>query len=245
MHFEFHVCPDKQQFSLLESMLEGPVLLQRLLALSDQPLGSIDDAARFLDKHWQRLVPYMFRKGRGQGPKAVEQLILRMAHESTDRFQIDFNACCSLTNDQRVTFPIPELGPIALARVGDLAAARAGQKHAGDFSLIRTLVGYSVAIRFDKKSPLADKAKTQFITPVPPRNHRPKIVQRTPVRLPARPLPHYSGISAGDFLAAFNNRVTAHLNHQLAVGRNFAGSRFDELSGWGVSGGLCSLGKNS
>jgi len=47
-----------------------------------------------------------------------------------------------------------------------------------------------------------------------------------------------------DYLAMFDNAVNAHLMAELRLSQQYSRTRFDQLEGWGVSGGLPSLGKH-
>lgn len=237
--FELHL--NSRQQAILESMFEGPLLLQRLLAVSAKPIDSLEAASAFLDKHWQRLAPYMFRKGSSQPPKAMEALILKLSKEPLDVFTIDFPAGCAFTMDQRVLLPVPDLEAVAVAFPALLLAARAGRRHDGSFSLSRVLNGYAVAIDFEPIS--WPKCMNHAFAPKSGDLPRTRPLPGTQERRQSKPAPpsRRSGMAAQDFLKNFNNRVTAQLKQQLVVSRQFSTTRFADLSGWGVSGGLPSL----
>lgn len=238
---EFALHLNARQQEILDSMLEGPLLLQRLLALATTPIETIETASAFLDKHWQRLAPYMFRKGASQTPKAIEALILQLAKKPLNVFSIDFPAGCSLTTDQRVLLPIPELGAVGLSSSELLIAARTGRRHNGSFSLSRVFKGYTVAIDFVPiSSPISKKQVAPSKTPNRINIQPPLRLQERRQAKPAQPA-RRSGMAAQDFLMSFNNRVTTQLKQELAVSRQFTTTRFADLSGWGVSGGLPSL----
>jgi hypothetical protein len=241
---ELGLNPTDTQAQLLRSMLEGPTVLQRLLALSATPVTSPAQAAAFLDKHWLRLVPYMFQKGHGRSPKAMEDLILLLARGPLDEFRLDFAAQCSFTTGHQVQLPIPGLGPVAVADRVALEIARLGMKHSGGFGLIATATGFEVAIDFEPISapsrPTAPQVTTAKTVANPSVTKPAKHSAPTTKPKQVRP-PRAKGMTARDFLTYFNNKVTAHLQQQLAVSRQFTTTRFADLSGWGVSGGLPSL----
>ena len=237
--FELHL--NAQQQEILDSMFEGPLFLQRLLAISTKPIESIEAASAFLDKHWQRLTPYMFRKGSSQTPKAMEALILKLSREPLDVFTIDFPAGCSLAADQNILLPVPGLDAVAVASPELLLATRTGRRHDGSFSLTRILKGYAVAIDFEPIS--WPKPTNHASAPKSACLPRKQPLPNTPGRRQSKPATseRRSGMAAQDFLKSFNNRVTAELKQQLAASRQFSTTRFADLSGWGVSGGLPSL----
>lgn len=234
--------PTGAQAELLNSMFEGPMLLQRLLALNPSPVTTPGEASAFLDKHWPRLMPYMFRRGAGRSLKSMEALILMLATGPQDEFRVDFAAQCSLTSVQQVRLPIPSLGPVAVANPVVLEIARLGMKHSGAFGLIATASGFEVAIDFESIA-VQTSAQSTKASPAPQRP-RPQPSQfhsqRASAAKPIRPT-RAKGMTARDFLAYFESKVTAHLQRELAVSRQFTTTRFDDLSGWGVSGGLPSL----
>ena len=223
--------------------MEGPVFLQRLISMHSERIETIDQSAAFLDKNWKRLVPYMFGRSAGQTPRSMEQLILRLASDNLDAFRLDFAASCALTTLHGVLLPIPGLAAVPVGDNAALNQARNGMKHGGAFTLLRKEGGYAVGIEFNRitlppprPSPVVTNPKVHSPPPQPSRR-----------AIPSRPKPQPPqrrvGMSAQDFLASFNNRVTAHLKQQLAVSRQFTTTRFSDLSGWGVSGGLPSLPK--
>ena len=242
-YHEFALKPDPRQFSLLEAMMEGPVFLQRLIAMSVNQIDTIEHAASFLDKNWKRLVPYMFGRNSGQTPRAMEHLILRLANEPLEEFYLEFPANCTLTASQRVLFPIPNLAAVSVEDNVVLEIARKGTKHSGSFTLLRTQNGYSVGIEFERIALPPQRSTSQVIKKKVHSHTSPSqniaITSHSKPRLQQR----RAGMSAQEFLTSFNNRVTAHLKQQLAVSRQFTTTRFTDLSGWGVSGGLPSLPK--
>lgn len=242
-YHEFTLKPDAKQLALLEEMMEGPVFLQRLLAMHGDRIETINQATEFLDKNWKRLVPYMFGRNTTQTPRAMEQLILRLANADLKTFSLDFAAGCALTATQSVLLPIPELSALDVENHASLARARQGMKHRGSFTLLHSYSTYAVGIEFEKitlpQMRIAATAKRTKVHSTRIQSPTKPIPSRLKINAPQRKV----GTSAQEFLASFNNRVTAHLKEQLAVSRAFTTTRFGDLSGWGVSGGLPSLPK--
>lgn len=242
-YYEFALRPDKRQLELLDTMMEGPTLLQRLLAMHGARIETIDQAAAFLDKNWKRLVPYMFSRSEGQTPNAMEQLILRLASEKLDVFRLDFAASCALTTTQEVLLPIPELAAVGVNDPAGVAQARQGMKHGGAFKLLCYAKEYAVGIEFDR-IPLPLPRKSSSVTrPKVHSVHHHETKKAMPSHSKVKQHQKNVGMSAQEFLTSFNNRVTAQLKQELAVSRQFSTTRFADLSGWGVSGGLPSLPK--
>ena len=240
-YYEFVLKPDPRQLELLEDMTEGPVLLQRLLSMNGTRITTLDEASAFLDKHWKRLVPYMFSRNSAQSPRAIEKLILELANEDYDSFRLDFPSGCALTATQEILLPIPGLLAVEVDDRATLEELRQGRKHAGSFTLVRRHAGYAIGIEFERivlpRSKPRNNAAREFLDvfrqDAAKRQPQPEKRQSPPKRR--------AGMSAHSFLTSFNNRVTAHLKQQLAVSREFKTTRFADLSGWGVSGGLPSL----
>jgi len=242
-YHEFPLTPDRHQLKLLEEMMEGPVFLQRLLSMNGERIQTIEQASAFLDKNWKRLVPYMVSRNAAQSPRAMEQLILRLATEDSDTFRLDFPSSCALTAAQEILFPIPDLSAVTIGNHAALAQARKGMKHAGAFTLVRTDTGYFVGIEFERILPPQANVQRQVAKELLEAFSQGASKHQPPPRKKVSPPHRKTGMSAHAFLTSFNNRVTAHLKQQLAVSRQFSTTRFEDLSGWGVSGGLPSLPK--
>lgn len=240
-HFSFELSPNSQQQAILDEMLEGPLLLQRLLSFEPAAPSTTDAASAFLDRNWKRLSPYMFRAGGRQSPKAIEELILKIARDYSEVFTLEFQSKCLFTPNQCAIFPIPGVGEIPVAEPNALTAALRGNRHTGGFGLAHFGGVYSVEVDL-MPAHRPDAPAPQPRRPSPATNRAPaKATSSSPGR--QSPQASKKGLAASDFLALFNNRVTAHLQQQLKISRQFTTTRFDDLSGWGVSGGLPSLGK--
>jgi hypothetical protein len=236
---EFELQPDSRQLAVLEEMLEGPLLLQRLLALEVVLPTTLEEASEFLDRNWKRLAPYMFRAGLTQSPKSTERLILSLARERADAFTLEFTSSCYFMKG-RAYVPITDLGPILLTHSQLLVEALKRHRHTGAFGLCRGISGFSVLVDwvptvtrrgFEPMSP--PDARRILGSPVDQgtRSGRTRCKTRT------------KGMLASDFLSIFNSRVTEKLRQQLKISRQLGTTQFDALSGRPVSGGLPSLGK--
>jgi hypothetical protein len=232
------------QVEILSNMFEGPLFLKRLISLEASPPATLDAAAAFLDRHWQRLVPFLFRRGAGQTPSSVEHLILHLAEEDCSDFTINFSSHCLFTVDRQVQLPIPGLGLIDVFNRGPIEEALKKYCHTGAFGLLGTGSEYFVLVDFVPRSQVVSPNKILPAVSTPPKKskphpHRPA-PRPTPRVTPSIPL-RRPGMTARDFLNAFDNRVTQFLQQQLAISRQYTTTRFEDLSGWGVSGGLPSL----
>lgn len=242
---EWVVLPTTQQRDVLEVLVEGPVFIQRLLAMQSVPVDTIEDAGRFLDRNWVRLAPYMFQRGAAKSPRSVERLILEIAQQGGNGFTLSFPSQCAVAIDGTVLLPIPGLGGLRIAEPEEFREAREGMRHSGNFCLTRSNAGFSVGIPLlPIVRPLHPELRAQPFYPDRQATgagqsaalRRLKQVARP--RKPSRQLgTKRAGMAVTDFLRAFNNRVAAKLRESRA----YATPRFNDLSGRPVSGGLPSL----
>lgn len=253
-YFQSKLRPSLAQQKKLDELLSGPVFLQRLIAISKFSIKTADDASNFLDNNWCRLSPYMFEGTNRRSPKQLEKLILDIALSKSRGFALDFTSQCMLTPRDEVIFPIPGLGEIELAYPAELRIARTNMRHQGCFTLLTIGASYEIGITF---LPITSIPINKSTT-IQPRNNRIResrqsgitnrktnnvdesIVQATKYFSKIKPQVT-ARMSASDFLATFNNRVIALLNAQLKISKNFTTTRFGDLEGRAVSGGLPSL----
>lgn len=240
MHRELHLRPTDDQLEVLDVLLEGPVFIQRLLAMQPTVIDSLEDAGRFLDKNWIRVAPYMFQPGARKSPRSIESLILDIAQQRQDGFTLSFPSQCAFGIDASVMLPIPDLGGLHLADLESVQRMRQGMRHTGAFSLTRTDEGYFVGVEFfPLVRPLHPATKSRAIPQLasaPKQDFSPeKLLRRS--KPAGRSEAKRLGMAVAAFLKAFNNRIAAKLRASNA----YAGSRFADLSGRPVSGGLPSL----
>lgn len=253
-YFQALLHPSPAQRLKLDELLAGPIFLQRLFALSTAPIETLRDASKFLDDNWRRLSPYMFEGSARRSPKQLENLILDISRSKTSSFALDFASQCMLTSRDEVILPIPGLAEINLVYPAELRLARTNMRHEGGFTLITTAVNYEVGITFFPITAVSINTSSAVRprSACPTRNCAPAVKYEKPDRhkkIIARPgkqravvKPQVTArMSVTDFLAAFNNRITAILNAQLKVSQSYTTTRFGDLEGRAVSGGLPSL----
>lgn len=226
-YFQSPLRPSPAQLLTLNELLEGPSFLQRLISLAVSPITTLDDASKFLDKNWQRLSTHMFNGARPRSPRQMEQLILEIASSRSRDFALEFASQCSLTVRNEVLLPIPGLAEVELAHPEELRLARTGMRHESAFTLIMTARGYEVGIAFFPNSAMPARSTTVTGRAA---NQRPQAKSQVAARM-----------SAIELVAAFDNRITKLLNEQLKISRSFTTTRFGDLQGRAVSGGLPSL----
>lgn len=251
INFQGKLKLDSKQRDTLEELFAGPAFLQRRIMLLSAPITRIEEAEIFLDLNWRRLSSFMFEGSRQRSPKQLTQLILDIATSESEVFALDFPSCCRLTPDNKVLISALDLGPLSLENPDALKSARADRYHLGAFALLMAAEGYEVSIDFFPKSTSVIKSEGSRLASID------RMLARNADRMLARDVdrkkadhkaPKALGkkkkiarMSATDFIAAFDGWVAGLLRAQMEVSRSFSTTRFSELEGRVVSGGLPSL----
>ena len=227
--------PSANQREVLDSIFEGPKTLLHLLRLYPAEICSIEDASRFLDKYIRRLAPLLLKRGNGQGVKQLEELIWNWSQKLPDYVSFTLPARCWISEDQNICLPIPQLEVLAPKNRPALGRLRKGRRFWTDFVLVCDGPNYSIDVEFVTGSMSTEPRPPQ--SPQRPPT-KPSKGQRSNI---ARAQPHYRAIPLQEYLNYFDNLVLQKLRQELEVSRQFSTTRFSDLSGWPVSGGLPSL----
>lgn len=238
--------PSVSQRETLDSLFEGPRTLLQLLRMYDGELRTLDEAARFLDRNIRRLAPLMLRRRNGQGVKQLELLILEWAQALPEYVSFLLPDRCWLSDGQDIALPIDNLGLLPPADRDGLSRLQRENRYFTDFALISQGAAYYVDIEFEPIPPWAREVSMPAVdTPV---RDRPKPPTARPRPRPPRPprsraRDEVRTVPFVDLLQYFDNAILDRLRRDLEVSRQFSTTRFAELSGRAVSGGLPSLPK--
>ena len=218
--------PNSRQRMQLESLFAGPVLVAQLLRAGAVSIQSPQDASMFLLRNRNALEPYLWSNDREASVEHLKSLVIQWSSRPPEDLELSFESDCSISVEQQVFLPIPRLGLLEVANASHLAQLRIGSRYVPGFGLFRSQQHFSVNLVFWRHHP----RKAQ--TPVKGAQNK-QVQQRV----------EHAVLSVAAFLTMFDNRVNQQLMHELRVSQQHSTTKFHELEGRPVQGGLPSLGK--
>ena len=227
--------PNGKQTSVLDAMFSGPLMIRDLLQKTEQKPKTPEDASLFLLNNHRALQPYLYATDRSRSVELLKHLIAEWAISSPELIEIEFPTDCSMSAENRVYFPIPKLGMILVKDEQELRDQRRGMKYSPGFVLIHSPWGYIAEIKFARAQ---RRFETEATLSAPLRKPIPKPKAQN------KPNANTGRISFDQFLFMFDNALNARLMDEIRVSKKFVTPDFDSLQGWGVAGGLPSLGKH-
>ena len=227
--------PTGKQMLVLDAMFSGPVLIRDLLQKAARKPKTPEDASLFLLNNHRALQPYFFATDRSRSVDLLRHLIVQWAVSSPELIEIEFPGDCSISAADRVFFPIPNFGMVSVKDEKELHDQRRGMKYSPGFVLIHSPWGYIAEIHFARAQQILEKEAALSAS-----QHKPKPKPKTQTR----PRENSGRIDLEQFLSMFDKALNARLMEQIRVSKKFVTPDFDSLRGWGVAGGLPSLGKH-
>jgi len=218
------VLSEKQQLKL-QALFMAPKALATLIRGYEQPLKTAADASVFLLANRKALDGFINPETRERSVNLLTELLLQWAGNPPDSIGIDFDDV-SLTPDQKVYLPLEGFRAVTVQSPMGLSVERKGRRFSTPFTLFEQEKRFYVAFTLEPKAPSV------------PAQIKPKEIKL----LPGQPLPYISG--RRDAPREPRQRILFSRYSGVFTGgvktMNWSG-----LSGWGVNGGLPSLGKRS
>ena len=225
---------NEKQRARLEALFSAPNALASLLRAYPQRLGTSSDASVFLLSNRKELDTYINPDARGRAVDLLTELLLQWSGSPPDSIGIDFDDV-SLTPDQKVYLPLEGSRGVEVAEPMQLLRQRKGRLFRTPFTLFEEGKHFFVAFTLEPK--LVVKQPAQAVKHKV-QDNRPREIQLKP----GQPLPYISGM-----------RNQPREPRQRVLFSKYSGvfsgglktMNWGSLSGWGVNGGLPSLGRRS
>lgn len=232
------VLGDKQR-ARLEGLFMAPRALAAMLRAYPQKLITQADASVFLLRNRKELDGYINPEARGRSVDLLTELLLQWSGNPPDSIGIDFDDV-SLAPDQKVYLPLDGLRSIEVADPMELLRQRKDRRFKEPFTLFEENKQFFVALTLEPK--VAARPAVPLV-PQWSRDDKPREIKIPEIQLkPGQPLPYISGM-----------RNQPKEPRQRVLFSKYSGvfsgglktMNWGGLSGWGVNGGLPSLGKRS
>lgn len=225
---------NEKQMVRLKALFSAPNALVSLLRAYPQRLVTPSDASVFLLSNRKELDTYINPDARGRAVDLLTELLLQWSGSPPDSIGIDFDDV-SLTPDQKVYLPFEGYRGVEVADPLQLMKQRKGRLFKAPFTLFEEGKHFFVAFTLEPK--LVSKQPVPTVKQKA-RDTRPREIQLKP----GQPLPYISGMRHE--LREPRQRVLFSKYSGVFSG-GLKTMNWGSLSGWGVSGGLPSLGKRS
>lgn len=240
------VFPRPAQKEILDGLFAGPRLIRQMLAVCTQPISTDEDASLFMLKHYKDLQPHLYSQRRDDAVDLLRSLIKEWSVAMPVDIELLLPSDCSISAEQQIYLPIPGLGTLSPLDAEAVIRLRTRRRYEDGFVLLNQNGKYFVDIAFEKP----EFRERQQLNPAINTQQQPasrsgfdakrnKGHSKTKVNK-LRP----SAIHIDSFLSMFNNSINRMLMQQLRVSQQYSRTNFDKLEGWGVNGGLPSLGKH-
>lgn len=236
---------DKQKIRL-QALFMAPKVLAGLLRAYPQKLASPADTSLFLLKNRKELDDCINPDARGRAVDLLTELLLQWSGMIPETITIDFDDA-SLTPDQQVYLPLEGLRRVPVEDPMQLFQQRKGRLFQQPFSLFEEGGQYFIAVTLTPKhEPVVTASSLQL--PKSKAHAAPKAGKLKDFRpkeiklLPGQPKPYISGMRNQP--TEPRQRVL-YSKYSSVFSAGLKAMNWGSLSGWGVNGGLPSLGKKS
>ena len=240
------VFPRPAQKDVLDGLFAGPRLIRQLLAECTEPISTDEDASLFMLKHYKHLQPHLYSQRRDDAVNLLRRLIKEWSVAMPEDIELLFPGDCSISAEQQIYLPIPGLGTLSPLDAEAVKRLRARRRYEDGFVLLNKKSKYFVDVAFEKSEFREPQELSSAINvgqhPALRSTHEAKSHKSYPPTRDKKLRP--SAIHIDSFLSMFNNTINRRLMEQLKVSQQYSRTNFDKLEGWGVNGGLPSLGKH-
>lgn len=228
------LAPNEHQKRRLTQLFQAPNALARILRSYPERIIGPAEASLFLLRNKRELDGYLEPRAREGSIDLLTELLVQWSGDPPEWVGIDFDDV-SLTAEQRVYLPLDGLRDVPMKRPEDLQHRRKGLRYRQPFTVFEEDQTFFVA--FDLELPGSPRSTVNVAPP------RPGSVAVPELKLaPGTPMPYIAG-----------SRHRAKEPRQRILYSKFSGvfrggigaMNWGALSGYGVGGGLPSLGKRS
>lgn len=228
------------QMTAITRMFEAPRALARLLKAHVGKISTSAEASLFLLKNRKQLDGFIDSHARTESVDLLTELLIQWSNNPPEVIGIDFSEDCSISASQEIYLPIEGFRCLAVAEPANLAKKRIGSQYGGLFTLFEHDKGFSVSFN------LCHRIEVKSMPLKPPPGMKLKDWRPPEIRLvPGQPLPYINRMRRVKPEHRPRQRVLYTGFAQSFGGGGLRSMNWVGLSGWGVSGGLPSLGKGS
>lgn len=230
---ELKLRPDERQRTCLEALFRAPKALANLLRSYSLELKTKADASAFLLNNRRELDGVINHERRERDVDLLTELLLQWSGNPPESVGIDFDDA-SLTPENKVYLPLPGLRSVEIFELERLIEQRRARRYALPFTLFEEDRHFYLALTLEPREKSAQR---------PPR-HRHLDANGTVKEFklkPGDPLPYISGPR----YAPREPRQRVLFSRYSGVFGGIKTMNWGDLSGWGVNGGLPSLGKRA
>lgn len=222
----------------LTKMFETPRALAALLRAHTSKIATAADASLFLLMHRKQLDGFIDGRERHGAVDQLTELLIQWSNTPPEIIGIDFSEDCSISANQEIYLPIDGLRLLATSDPADLARQRQGAHYGQTFTLFERGRGFAVSFTLSRRV----QVPTASLRPPPGtslKDWRPPEIRLAP----GQPRPHIVAKPAA--MPQRNKTRVLYTGFAQSFGAPMRSMNWRGISGWGVSGGLPSLGKGS
>jgi hypothetical protein len=240
------IFPRPAQKEILDGLFAGPRLIRQLLAECTEPISTDEGASLFMLKHYKDLQPHLYSQRRDDAVNLLRSLIKEWSIAMPDDIELLLPSDCSISSEQKIYLPIPGLGTLSPLDAEAVTRLRTRRRYESGFVLLHHKGKYFVDVAFEK----AGNGERQELNPaINTQQHTVSRSTHEAKSHKSRPKSKSTKVSSSamhidSFLSMFNNSINRRLMQQLRISQQYSRTNFDKLEGWGVNGGLPSLGKH-
>lgn len=229
------LCPNDQQLRCLQDLFHAPQVLSSLLRDYPEKIYSITDASIFLLQHKNELDPFIDPRRRSESVDILTELLIQWSADQPEAIGIDFENC-SISAHGEIYLPLGNLSLLPVIDRWDLNHQIDGSRWGSRFTLFQEGPAFIVAFDLFRKVKVRVKLDKRKVS----QRHQPEIAPRLRGNPPDR-----SKKSRSIQHRKEPRRPVPYTRFAGAFGAGLRGMNWGGLQGWGVSGGLPSLGKAS
>jgi hypothetical protein len=236
----------------------APKALADLLRAYPQKLVTQADASVFLLRNRKELDGYINPDARGRSVDLLTELLLQWSGNPPESIGIDFDDV-SLTPDQKIYLPLEGFRSLEVADPMELLRQRKDRRFKEPFTLFEEDRQYFIALTLEPKV----SARPAFNQKIPSRSagqpptqwwirvDKPGEIQPLDITIPEihlkpdQPMPYISGMRVEPKQSKEPRQRVLYSKYSGVFSGGIKTMNWGGLSGWGVNGGLPSLGKRS
>ena len=227
--------PNDQQLRCLQMLFHAPQVLASLLRDYPEKISSITDSSIFLLQHKKELDPFIDPRTRSESVDILTELLIQWSVEQPEAIGIDFENC-SISEHGEIYLPLDNLRSLPVIDRWDLNHQINGSRWGSRFTLFQEGPAFIVAFDLLRKVKVQAKLDKRKVSQRHPPEMAPRLRGNSPeISKKSRSIQHRKE----------PKRPVLYSRFAGAFGAGLRGMNWGGLQGWGVSGGLPSLGKAS